>query len=629
MLNKIKNYYLLISRMNISQVFYRVIKILKFKLVYPRFGSKLYPKKTVKITEHGSIKSFYSWNEYNRKLVSERYINDVKREADKIYENIFNFLNETKSFKNEVSWEKNNGKGKLWNYYLHYFEYILTLIECFYLTENKKYLNKAQSLVDSWIKETKPGDVNSWEPYTISLRLICWTHLLQVLESENTGLELYDGFKEEVLSSISRQAKFLYFNLEKDLANNHYTANGKALFWVGVSFPNLEESKKYFKKGVKILHSQLLKEVRNDGSQYENSTSYQLMTAKDYLEVLIYSNKNNISLPKDFKIYTEKMFDFLLAILKPDKNLPLVNDSVNKYPIDVKDLLAAGALFFNRGDFKFMSHEVAPPFLIKIFGEKGTKRYNGLPKKLPAIQSLILRGSNYVIMRSGWKNNSSYLLFDAGDIGPKHNSGHAHADNLNVLLYVNKEDIFVDSGTYNYKDGLKRNYYRSTKAHNTIEIEGVNQTTFWGPFRTGYIAKSKLIKDHLEGNVLKVAAKHDGYKRIKQKVIHEREIMWDRKQSWAIFDKLSGWGNIKGKLCYHLGLTCSNVQYDNNKLKLTFANSIVEMRFISKSKFRIQIEDAPISLEWNKEKSTKKIVMSFRSKLPFDIKTEINITNIK
>src|SRR5699024_2595159 len=126
------------------------------------------------------------------------------------------------------------------------------------------------------------------------------------------------------------------------------TANGKALFWIGVSFPSIKQSETYLETGIEILYSQLVKEVRSDGSQYENSTSYQLMTTKDYLEVLIYAKKNNIDLPKHFYHYTEKMFDYILSLLKPDRTLPLLNDSVKDYPINVRELLALGSVYFNK-----------------------------------------------------------------------------------------------------------------------------------------------------------------------------------------------------------------------------------------------------------------------------------------
>src|SRR5699024_342884 len=225
----------------------------------------------------------------------QNYNSDLIKTANEICNNEFTFLNTTHKFEgNFINWSSDE-LDKLWLYYLNYFEYLLVLIESYYMTKDAKYIVKAQELIDNWIDSTKPGQKNSWEAYPISLRLVHWSYLWEVLEAED--IELYNGFKEKLVGSIEQQVKFLNNNLEKDLANNHYTANGKALFWIGVTFPNIKYSDSYLKTGINILYAQLLKEIRNDGSQYENSTSYQLMTTKDYIEVLIYAEKNNVDLP--------------------------------------------------------------------------------------------------------------------------------------------------------------------------------------------------------------------------------------------------------------------------------------------------------------------------------------------
>lgn len=626
MKQKFINYYLLMSRMTLKQLYYRLIKIIKYKLVYPKLGTLLYPLNEGRVPEDkiDKVTRFFLWSDFSKaNNDSQNYDSNIIKAANELCNNEFTFLNITHKFKgNTVNWTS-NGLDKLWLYYLNYFEYLLILIESYYITQDEKYILKAQELINDWIDSTSPGQTNSWEAYPISLRLVNWSYLWEVVVAED--IEIYNGFKEKLVGSIEQQVKFLKNNLEKDLANNHYTANGKALFWIGVTFPNINYADSYLETGINILYTQLLKEVRNDGSQYENSTSYQLMTAKDYIEVLIYSKKNNINLPKEFYSITKKMFAYIVNLQKPDKSLPLLNDSAKDYPINVSEILAIGSVFYKNEEFKFGSGNIQPQYLLKIFGIEGYKKYLMMASSPPKHKSLLLKDSKYIIFRDGWNADSKYLLFDAGEIGPKHNAGHAHADNLSIILHVFGEDILIDPGTYEYEAGFKRNYYRSTKAHNTIEIEDENQSTFWGPFRVGYIANSRLVKFDTNSTTVKAIASHDGYERLKQKVIHTREIEWNKTDTWLVKDKIQGIRSSKGKLYYQIGNKCKSIEAYANRCILKFEHSIIHLEFHSDIELDITVEDSFMSDEWKKEIKNKKIVVSFIGDLPIEITTQIEI----
>ncbi|MEH7320496.1 alginate lyase family protein, partial [Priestia megaterium] len=463
---------------------------------------------------------------------------------------------------------------------------------------------------------TKPGDSNSWEAYPISIRLIIWSSVWELLLSISYSDE---KFLTKLLASIKQQTNFLFNNLELDLANNHYTANGKALFWMGVTFPIFKESKKWLEKGKEILHKQLKKEVCSDGSQYENSTSYQLLTLLDYLEVLVLAKKNNIPLHDDFKWYIESMAQYVLSITKPDGTLPLLNDSSEGYPMDSKEIMAVAAVIFNRGDFKFVSKGANLSYLLRLLGNNGLIKYNQIKSEIPDINSVHLKDSGYIILRNGWDNQKSYFIFDAGPIGPDHCCGHAHADNLSFELFSNGETIFLDPGTFEYGNGLKRNYYRSTAAHNTVTIENKNQSTFWGAFRVDHIARVKCNNVHF-GNVREViTAEHYGYQRLAQKIIHERTIDWNKSDHWIIKDLIKGNANTKtnGFLNFQVGLNCEKIFAEGNRCFLHFKSGvIVEVQFLSDSALRVELLDSFISKEWKREYTSKQIKVYFEDILP-------------
>lgn len=60
-----------------------------------------------------------------------------------------------------------------------------------------------------------------------------------------------------------------------------------------------------------------------------------------------------------------------------------------------------------------------------------------------------------------------------------HSRQHKHADDLSFHLSSAGEQLFVDGGTYSYNyDTKERKYVESTRAHNAVEIDGLNTSRF-------------------------------------------------------------------------------------------------------------------------------------------------------
>ena len=84
---------------------------------------------------------------------------------------------------------------------------------------------------------------------------------------------------------------------------------------------------------------------------------------------------------------------------------------------------------------------------------------------------------------------------DAGPHGFLSIAAHAHADALAVEVRYDGTDVLADPGTYCYHGEPRwRSYFRSTLAHNTIEVGGQDQSTSGGPFLWTRHARSGLIE---------------------------------------------------------------------------------------------------------------------------------------
>lgn len=126
-------------------------------------------------------------------------------------------------------------------------------------------------------------------------------------------------------------------------------------------------------------------------------------------------------------------------------------------------------------------------------------------------------------------------VIDHGPLGMQPKYSHGHADALSVTLYRKNHAVLVDPGTYSYTGAPKlRNYFRSTKAHNTAMIDSLDQATskmlfMWSkPYRCNVL--------HLESNDKydSIVAQHDGYNSIG--VEHVRQVVLHHRNGLAVFD---------------------------------------------------------------------------------------------
>lgn len=79
-----------------------------------------------------------------------------------------------------------------------------------------------------------------------------------------------------------------------------------------------------------------------------------------------------------------------------------------------------------------------------------------------------------------YKSPHFYMTVRCGEVGQNGNGGHAHNDQLSITLRIDGADIIVDPGTYLYTPlPERRNEFRSTTAHFTIQREDTKEQNPW------------------------------------------------------------------------------------------------------------------------------------------------------
>ena len=304
----------------------------------------------------------------------------------------------------------------------------------------------------------------------------------------------------DVVGHLRLAAAFLRRSVELDVGGNHLVKNLKALVGLGVFLGD----DALVRRASGRLAQQMAVQVLADGGHFERSPSYHCQVLGDLVDVGDLLAAAGHPPVAGLAEAVERMRRWLGAMLLPDGDVPLFNDCT-------------------------------------LVGRERLALLQPAPR--PAERLVVLQPSGYVVMRPGPR---LHLVADVGPPCPPELPAHAHADCLSFELAVDGERTVVDTGTSTYAPGERRQYERSTRAHNTVEVDGADQSEVWGTFRVARRARPSLHRavDDGEGPI-EVTASHDGYRRLPGRPVHTRT--WRvAADSVEIVDRVAGEGDTNG-----------------------------------------------------------------------------------
>ena len=475
--------------------------------------------------------------------------------------NEFIFLNLSHSFKNNIDWNYSK-YGKLWTYNLTYFDY---------LQHEEMTLEVGLVLINDFIDQSayiKDGIM----PFPISLRGINWIKFL-------TRYEIKD---QKINNSLYTQYFKLMDNLEYHILGNHLLENAFSLLFGAYYF----QDEKFYTKAKKILLDELEEQILQDGAHFELSPMYHQLMLFRVLDCinLVQNNKWKDRELLDLLIdKAEVMLGWLNTITYENGDIPLLNDSANNIAPTSKQLNQY-AIILN-STFKID-------------------------------QGKFSRGKNSKLSDSGYrkiKNEYYEMIIDVGNIGPDYIPGHAHSDTFNFELYIHKQPVIVDTGLSTYEINERRQLERSTRSHNTVVVDGDDQSQVWGGFRVAKRAKILDLKE-LAGSI---EATHDGYKN--KGVWHTRKFMTE-KDHIIIEDSLKSKKehSYVAYLHFHpdIKLHIESEKLISKLFTITFINS-----------YCIELTDYEYSPEFNTKINAKCAIISFQNELKTNIRIKETYEN--
>ncbi len=442
----------------------------------------------------------------------------------------------------------------VWEFNRH--QWLVTLGQAYALTGDERWAQAIVRNLEDWLDANPPKLGINWaSSLEVAFRAISWLTVLRFLR---TSPSLTPALYGRLLQSLHIHGRHLETYLSTYFSpNTHLTGEALGLFYIGTLLPELRAARRWQKRGLALLESQLPVQVHPDGVYFEQATQYHRYTTEFYAHLVLLAEANGIPLSPHVRPTLERLFEHLLHLSRPDGTIPLLGDDDGGRlmqldvhpPDDVRALLATGAVMFGRDDFAFGARgDLAA--MIWLLGPVGLRRFDSLHPEAPSVLARGFPDGGYYITRDSWDADADWLAFDCGPHGAM-NCGHAHADALAFELTVAGLPVLVDSGTYTYS-GPERNEFRDAAAHNTVTLDDLSSSIpAAGAFRWSRTAAARAERWHAGTRGMFVAGSHDGYAWLPSPATHRRGILHLVGDYWIVRDRIESAGTHNVALRFH------------------------------------------------------------------------------
>ncbi len=444
-------------------------------------------------------------------------------------------------------------------------QHLTLLATAWFLSRDDAYARRVADHLHSWSRENPFLSGVHWTSgIEIGIRLISLTWIRRLLDEWS---EVADHFEHNDLTLLQirwHQQYLSAFTSRGSSANNHVIAEAAGQLMASCAFPWFAESNRWRRKAARLLEHELIRNTFPSGIGRELATDYQCFVAE--LGLLAAVEAEAAGHPLSMATWQRlcAMVDSGASLLDERLRPPRQGDgdegrgllldapTPNRWP----SVLALAAAILGPLDWW---PRVSPDAGSSIIGAMPGAAHEvaGRPARRPW---RFADAGTAVLRTTGEREPEIWCRCDGGPHGYLSIAAHAHADALSIEVRYGGVDVLADPGTYCYHGEPEwRAYFRSTIAHNTVELDRRNQSKEGGPFLWLRHAKATEIDVRDIGDAVEWIAEHDGYVALRPPARHRRTVRLDRaSRTVDITDEISG-GSHDLRLAFHLG-PCINAE---------------------------------------------------------------------
>ena len=437
--------------------------------------------------------------------------------------------------------------------------HITVLATAWWLTQNERYAEAAAAQLRSWWSANPLLSGVHWTSgIEAGIRLISWTWTRRLLHDWPKVGDLFEH-NDDAVRQIGWHQEFLAaFPSRGSSANNHVVAEAAGRLVAACAFPWYDRSTEWRESAATLLEREIAANTFADGLNRELATDYHRFVLELGLVAAVEADAYGAPLSDATWTRLAQMLDAAAAIVDVTGRPPRQGDGDEGRALVVDDperdpwatLLSAGAALLGAPGWWTSFAGGTQTVLFATLG-----RERRLPR--PAERPGRFPKAGLVLLRSRVEDGPEiWCRCDGGPHGFLSIAAHAHADALALEVRHDGIDVFADPGNFCYHgEPAWREWFRSTAAHNTIEIGGASQSESGGPFLWNTQATTTTLASDIGKQAVQTwSAEHDGYQRLSPAVTHRRAVTLDSpSRLLTVVDTLATGAPVEAVLRWQLG----------------------------------------------------------------------------
>lgn len=408
---------------------------------------------------------------------------------------------------------------------------------------------KLEMYLQTWLDQNPVKQGIHWcSSLEVALRLIAWSFVHSILLAGGTKNGIFDYVTDsrKLQRSIYHQIKFIQAYYSRHSSANNHLIGELVGVWVACNIFRFEKHTIDWSKNAQSeLELQANLQNHDDGVNREQAIYYHLWVLEYLTLAWLVGCRFNRPFSANFVSIIAHMTGFLRNVCSESSNPPNIGDAdggqvarfshaVSENPY--RDILQTFDACVGNG-ISEKSMYTKPYWYSRIKDSQSDEQDEihgaaliAQEKELP----IAYPSGGYCILG----DKKQKICFKAGSMGYLGTASHGHADLLSVCLSIDNLWWLTDQGTYSYhSDADWRDYFRGTSAHNTVQIDSLNQSRIGGAFLWMEKASASMF-DLVNGEIQSVKAQLNSYQSVK--VGCSRELRYDTSnQSLSIYDEVS------------------------------------------------------------------------------------------
>ncbi|WP_406832180.1 alginate lyase family protein [Pedococcus sp. KACC 23699] len=437
--------------------------------------------------------------------------------------------------------------------------HLTALAAAWWLTDDDRYAEVVAAQLRSWWSANPFLSGVHWTSgIELGVRLTSWVWVRRLLDGWPGVRDLFEG-NDDALKQIRWHQEYLdAFRSRGSSANNHLVAEAVGQVVAACGFPWFEESERWRVGAVATLECALVANTFASGVNREQATDYHRFVTELGLLALVESDRAGHPLGEGTVKLLATSLDAAASMLDAAGRPPRQGDGDEGRGLVVDDpdadpwaaLLAMGAAVLEPRDWWPGVVPGVGSVVVGALAQRG--QVPGRP--IERVDAFSDAGMQLLRTPRGSKPEI-WCRCDGGPHGFLSIAAHGHADALSVEVRCDGVELLVDPGTYCYHGEPRwRSYFRSTLAHNTIEVDGESQSVEGGPFLWSSRTDAVVEEVVLHTDVLRWVGHHTGYARLDPALRHRRDVALDTTDhTLMVVDTMTSSQRHALRLVWHIG----------------------------------------------------------------------------